>query len=33
MNSTKKIPNKTVIRISNAIDFIERNLDKKLVLE
>ncbi|AZJ31160.1 transcriptional regulator, AraC family [Tenacibaculum mesophilum] len=33
MNSTKKIPNKTVIRISNAIDFIERNLDNKLVLE
>ncbi|KAF9660210.1 AraC family transcriptional regulator [Tenacibaculum mesophilum] len=33
MSSTKKIPNKTVIRISNAIDFIERNLDKKLVLE
>lgn len=33
MNSTKKISNKTVIRISNAIDFIERNLDKKLVLE
>lgn len=33
MKSSEKIPNKTVVRISNAIDFIEGNLDKKLVLE
>ncbi|CAM1365757.1 Transcriptional regulator, AraC family [Tenacibaculum sediminilitoris] len=33
MNPSEKIPNKTVIRITKALDFIEENLDKKLILE
>lgn len=33
MKSSKKISSRTIIRVSNAIDFIEGNLDKKLILE
>ncbi|MDX8554500.1 AraC family transcriptional regulator [Tenacibaculum sp. 1B UA] len=33
MKSSKKTPNKTAIRISKAIYFIEENLEKKLILE
>lgn len=33
MKSSKKISSRTIIRVSNAINFIEGNLDKKLILE